>query len=121
MHLFEWADLAWFSARLRGAMTDFLSFLGGLSERPYVDFVHRLREEMEAAGEQRLVELGSGAGGPLVTIVRMLRERERYPVAAWLTDLHPDPERLERARGSSVAELHVVDRPVDATLVPSDR
>jgi hypothetical protein len=101
-------------------MTEYLGFVGGLVERPYLPFVQRLRSAMQMTGTRRIVDLGSGGGGPLPLIVRLLAEREGYEVTAQLTDLHPNVERLERIAADSNGRLVVVTRSVDAAAVPAD-
>lgn len=98
-------------------MTDFLAFMGNLSERPYLSFATRLRSVLELVGEDRIVDLCSGSGGPLPTIQRILRRREGYPVRAVLTDLYPDAGRMQwLARQHDDIEVEL--EPVDATAVP---
>ncbi len=117
IHAPELEDQPWFPSVFRDAMTDFLGFVGTLSERPYVAFVARLRAALEATGAREIVDLGSGGGGPTALLVRML-VRDGYPVTAKLTDLYPNADRLTRIAERSGGRVAPVLTPVDATRVP---
>lgn len=120
IHAFEFEDQSWFPAQIREYMTDFLSFMGGFSKQPYVPFVERLAEAMQRTGDQRVVDLCSGGGGPAVVIARELRERLARPVEVVLTDLYPSPSRLEHARKAYPDWVELEARPIDAQDVPRD-
>lgn len=60
-------------------MTDFLSHVSGWSKIPYQPFTERLAEAMQRTGDQRVVDLCSGGGGPALVIAGELRERLRVP------------------------------------------
>jgi hypothetical protein len=117
IHAFEFEDQAWFPALIREYMTDFLSHMGGWSKIPYQPFTERLAEAMRRTGDQRVVDLCSGGGGPALVIAGDLSERLARPVGVVLTDLYPTPSRLERgATFPSWVELEA--QPVDAQDVP---
>lgn len=119
IHAFELEDQPWFPRAFRDAMTDYLGFLGNLSEAPYEGFVDRLFQAMSAMGEREILDLCSGGTGPLPTIVRMLERRHGYEVRARMSDLYPNRERFEHAREASGGRIDFVDQPVDATAVPA--
>ena len=77
IHAFEFEDQAWFPGLIREYMTDFLSHMGGWSKVPYLPFTERLAEAMRRTGDERVVDLCSGGGGPAIVIARDLRERRR--------------------------------------------
>src|SRR6478736_3502341 len=92
----ELEDFPWFPAPLRDAMTGFLrvaSELLGVSSvaAPLV------LEAMDAAGTDRIIDLCSGGGGPVVSLVRSLEKKHRRSVKAVLTDQYPNLEAFERA------------------------
>jgi len=120
IHAFEFEDQAWFPGVIRQYMTDFLSHMGGWSKIPYLPFTERLAEAMRRTGDQRVVDLCSGGGGPAVVIARDLRERLARPVGVVLTDLYPSPSRLEHARSLFPEWVELEARPVDAQDVPAE-
>ena len=73
---------------------------------------------MQATGDDTLLDLCSGGGGPALTIAGLLREQYATPLRVVLTDLYPNLPRLERARAEGRGKVEFRDRPVDATAVP---
>ncbi len=57
MHLIELEDESWFPAVLRESMTDFLSFVENLSDKPFRDFTHKLKGAMQATGDSTIAPL----------------------------------------------------------------
>jgi hypothetical protein len=120
IHAFELEDQAWFPGLIRQYMTDFLSHMGGWSKLPYLPFTERLARALEQTGDERVVDLCSGGGGPAVQIARDLAERLARPVGVVLTDLYPSPSRLEHARATLPDWVELETRPIDAQAVPED-
>jgi len=73
---------------------------------------------VQATGDDTLLDLCSGGGGPALTIARLLREQYATPLRVVLTDLYPNLPRLERARAEGRGNVSFHERPVDATTVP---
>jgi hypothetical protein len=120
IHAFELEDQTWFPALIREYMTDFLSHMGGWSKIPYQPFVERLAEAVRRTGDERLVDLCSGGGGPALVIARELQEQLARPVGLVLTDLYPSPSRQQHARAVLPSWVQLEARPVDAQQVPED-
>jgi SAM-dependent methyltransferase len=120
LHLFEFEDLTWFPSAIREAMTDFLSFMGAVADKPLGPFADRLERAMRITGDDRLLDLGSGGGGPALTVARLLTRRRGEPVKVTLTDLYPNLPKLELARREGHGQVTFVEDSVDATRVPSE-
>lgn len=95
-------------------MTDYLGYVEGQFQ------LHRLALEpltkvLDDSGAERIVDLCSGAGGPLVPILREWAAEGRV-VSAVLTDLYPHTEVAATADGL----FRYRSEPVDATAVPQD-
>ncbi len=118
VQLFEFEDLPWFPQVVRECMTDFLSFLGRRGRAVYATFAERLAAALEATGDETILDLCSGGGGPAITIAELLRERRTQPLRLVLTDLYPNLPRLERARVEGRGRVEYRKMPVDATEVP---
>jgi hypothetical protein len=120
LHLFEFEDQPWFPPLVRGCMTDFLAFMGGLSYAalPYREFAARLAAAMQATGDDTLVDLCSGSGGPALTIARLVGEELGRPPRVVLTDLFPNLERLRRLRDGAPGKVDFSSEPVNAVSVP---
>lgn len=118
VQLFEFEDLPWFPHVVRECMTDFLSFLGQRGRVVYQSFAARLASALEATGDDTILDLCSGGGGPAITIAGLLRERLDRPLQVLLTDLYPNLPRLQRARADGAGLVEYREGPVDATCVP---
>jgi hypothetical protein len=119
IHLFEFEDLPWFPQSIRACMQDHLRFMGDLSAPAYKGFVEKLRPAMERSGQRTILDLCSGSGGPVRTILRLLRT-QNFEATAHVTDLFPNVaayRQLERASGGTIQGC---DSPVNATNVPPE-
>jgi hypothetical protein len=108
----EMHDQPWFPAFLRDQVTDDLQVLLNIG-RPYGDILPQLREGIERAGADRVLDLCSGAGGPWPWLAKEL-ERSGLRICVELSDKYPN----EQVRKES-AKLRYRDEFVDATRVPS--
>jgi hypothetical protein len=118
VQLFEFEDLPWFPQVVRECMTDFLSFLGQRGHVVYRGFAERLALAVQATGDDTILDLCSGGGGPALTIAALMRESMATPLGVMLTDLYPNLPRLERARAEGGGQVAYRVGPVDATQVP---
>ncbi|HZP32676.1 MAG TPA: class I SAM-dependent methyltransferase [Candidatus Acidoferrales bacterium] len=115
VQFFEIHDQPWFPSFLRDAVTDDLQVLLNIG-RPYADIMPQLREAIEHAGADGVLDLCSGAGGPWAWLAGML-DREGLHIRVELSDKYPNASARARVR-SDGRELHYRDEAVDATRVP---
>src|SRR5687767_597198 len=107
LHLFEFNDQPWLPAPIRVGLTDYLATierLAGVGKvlAPTIDAL------VERTGATRIVDLCSGSGGPLLTVLPGLA----HPVPALLTDFYP------AAAGAALpAGIAFHPDPVDARTV----
>jgi hypothetical protein len=118
VQLFEFEDLPWFPSVVRECMTDFLSFLGRRGRLVYAGFADRLATAIQATGDDTILDLCSGGGGPALAIAELLKTRLEAPLSVLLTDLYPNLPRLERARADGLGRVDYRADPIDATNVP---
>jgi len=104
VHLVELHDLAWCPRSLRDALTDFLAFALNLAGA-YDPAGGLIRRAVARTGARRVVDLGSGAGGPWARLANAVG------VPVLLTDLYPH-------RGAVRGALPLHPEPVDARAVP---
>jgi SAM-dependent methyltransferase len=116
IHLIELSDQPWFPDVWRTAMTGYLNFVArvGGHGRPIAAL---LRVAIERSGATRIVDIGSGGGGPVIDAFRELA-RERSDLGLTLTDLRPNVAALEAAAATLPGRVEVVRDGVDATRVP---
>jgi hypothetical protein len=116
LHLIELSDTAWCPQAVRHAVTDFLRFVTEMTGA-YHPIAPLLAGALRRAGARRVLDLGSGAGGPWLRLQPLLRERGA-DVTVCLSDYCPDLEALERAHRLAPQAITYHPEPVDATQVP---
>jgi hypothetical protein len=116
MHLFEFTDQPWCPESVRGLVTDFIcSFVAFFGvHRPMTE---KLEELLDRTKAERIVDLCSGPGGPLVEIQRELEERGKA-VPVVLSDKFPDAATFERIKARSGDKIAYEPSSVDARAVP---
>lgn len=117
LHLVELEDQQWFPRILRDFATDYLQAIQDLYPIDET-LVEPLASTLEASGEHRIVDLCSGASGPVLGVCRALKT-QGHDVEVTLTDYFPNVEAF-----AHLAEAHpAIDyesRSVDARAVPDD-
>jgi len=93
VHLFEWEDQEWFPELFRDFITDHLAFY---MSRAYRAVVPQLGEAMRRTGQTSIIDLCSGGGGPIPTLLPDIAQQVGCPVSATLTDLYPNADAVER-------------------------
>lgn len=121
MHLFEFEDQPWLPGWVRDALTEHLSqlFRSSVVAPLHVVLADRLGAVLERAGTTHLVDLCSGAGGPLPAVLPLLDARLGRAVTATLTDRYPH-HGLAKADAEDPGRLKVAPGPVDARSVPPE-
>ncbi len=117
-HLFEFHELPWFPAVWRDLLTDFLSFYAS-AFKPYARVAPLLADALKRTGNSRIVDLCSGAGQPLLSLVPALRRLGVRDLQVTLTDKYPNLEALENV-GETGAVVTYLETSIDAVDVPSD-
>src|SRR5437879_1164973 len=110
LHLFEFGDQPWFPQLLRDAETAYLAVAYRLLPLGRL-WAEKISTVLHAGEPAEILDLCSGSGGAMPSIVKELEARG-YDVRATLTDLYPNPKSTSHPRISYLAE------PVDATRVP---
>ncbi len=114
LHLVELHDLAGCPTSLRDALTDFLAFTLNLAGA-YDPAGPLLRRAVARTGARRIVDLGSGAGGPWTRLA------SQVGVPVLLTDLYPHRGGGSgRGGGGGGETLPFHPEPVDARAVPPE-
>jgi hypothetical protein len=117
--LLEVADQPWCPASVRDAVTDNLRF--GLEFfDSYGPIVPHLRRALDRSGEDRIVDLCSGGGGPWPGLADALDGETDAPVRVCLTDRFPNTAAFRRIRASSASRLGFRGESVDALAPPAD-
>lgn len=117
--LFEIHEQDWAPAWLRHYSTDYLEALFARLGI-YDGVAPRLAELVRRSGEQRIVDLCSGAGGPLPALIAALRRELGADVEILLTDKFPNREAFERLERGSAGNIRHLAAAVDARAVPPE-
>ena len=114
--LFEITDFGWLPGSLRDAATDDLRFKWQRSGL-YRPVAARLARLLTASGTDRVLDLASGGGGPVLAVYRELAENG-IKIRVTLTDRYPNLPAfayLEKVSGGDICSIR---DPVDAAAVP---
>jgi len=119
VQLFEFGDLAWVPQTFHHVETDFLQFyytLFNLYGPVYEKILLVLRE----SGQNAIVDLCSGGGGPVVRLRQYLDKHNLVQTTITLTDINPNLPAFENLAKQFPQQIIGHTTPVDATNVPSE-
>lgn len=113
IHLFEFEDLAWFPRTIRDIGTKYIVAMHKLLKSKD-DLIPLINKGLLHATENQIIDLCSGAGGPLPLLSEDLRKKNSG-LEITCTDLYPN-----LAAAKQLAPLGIVYKtsPVNATQVP---
>ena len=100
-------------------MTDIMTFFA-VKLKPYRPIIPKLKVALEALRCRRVVDLGSGAGGPALFLLEQLGEVDGHPVEITLTDKYPNVPGFRRVATAWPGRVSYCEQPVDATNVPEE-
>ena len=115
--LIEIHDHPAFPPLLRDLFTDALQSLWSFSNS-YGPIVPRLRSLLDRLNSPQILDLCSGAGGPLITLAPRLQSPASPSLHIRLTDKYPNHQAFERAALNSTFSYE--SRSIDAAHVPAD-
>jgi hypothetical protein len=119
IHIFEFEDLPWFSAKLRECMTLYLVAFHRLLRTPRF-IAPLLLKAMHATGSREIVDLCSGGGGPWPYVIRRLRDEHGMAATVTLTDLYPNHRAAAAINGARDPAMRYHEQSVDAGNVPPE-
>ncbi len=103
-------------ALLRDLATDVLQFNQTMVDQ-IAPVVGKIADALETSGARQIVDLCSGASGPLLKLVEHLEKRDRA-VPVLMTDKFPNRGAFETIKARSGGRIDFSYEPVDATAVP---
>ncbi|WP_149303950.1 hypothetical protein [Pareuzebyella sediminis] len=114
IQLFEFEDFSWFPSGLRNGMTNLIAVLHrmmGISE-VLADCIGEVLQEQQVS---RIVDLGSGSGGPMPEVLKIIHEKKELEnVELLLTDLYPNPQAIKKFDRSEGDKISYSESPVNA-------
>jgi hypothetical protein len=117
LQLFELEDQPWCPAQFRDYATDYLHALQD-QFRLFRPLTHLLAAALRATGQRHIVDLCSGAGGPVPELQRALA-KDGVETRFTLTDRFPHRAAFQNGRPAAGGAITYLAEPVDATAVPS--
>jgi hypothetical protein len=117
--LFEFEDCSWFPDSIRKGGTDYLKFFLKTVGfyKPVIPLIERT---LIKAGVNNIIDLCSGAGGPMEQINEGLHKKAINTVTITLTDKFPNTEAYQYIEQKSNGSIRFKAFPVDAACVPPD-
>jgi hypothetical protein len=118
IQLIEFEDLPWFPNWLRQCMMTYLQSLHRMLGTADViePLVRRGLRESHV-----IIDLCSGAGGPMIDVVKALRSKSEYADATLvLTDLYPNHRTIRSLQESGHSWIRYEAKAIDAAQVPSE-
>ncbi len=119
IHLFEFEDQPWLPRLLRDFMTGWLDFMNRMNSGWDV-FAPQVATLLRESRSERIVDLGSGGGGPVLRIRRVIAETQGIDPLVLLTDKHPNHDALRRAAADPNGRVDYRSESIDATNVPAE-
>ena len=119
LHLLEFEDQSWLPRFLRDYMTDWLDFMNR-NNGGWDAFAPQVAKLLRRSKTERIVDLGSGGGGPALRMRRVLAESEEMNPHLLLTDKYPNRDALTRAAADPSGRVEYCAESIDATDVPME-
>jgi len=117
--LFEFHDLSWFPQSWRNFLTEFIACYIRMFN-PYGSLAPRLKSLLEKLECRQLVDLCSGASGPVLHMQELLSQGEKYEVEVTLTDKFPNAQAFRQAAAKRPGRVQGREDSVNAMDVPAE-
>jgi hypothetical protein len=117
IHLFEFEDQSWCPESIRDGLTDSMQFFVNFGGH-YRHIIKHIARVLRFSKTRRIIDLGSGGGGPWIKLYRFLEEEENISVEICLTDKYPNIDALSWAQKASNNKICYHPKLVDSMQVP---
>jgi len=118
VHGFEFNEQPWLPQFMTSWMTSVMHVCHHETGDGYV-WAPKVMELLDRSGENRILDLCSGGGGPVLDLVRVLEGEFHREVHLTLTDLIPNLHTAQSINGRSPNRTYVTQS-INATDVPAD-
>ena len=118
----EWEDQSWLPRVFRDFITDHLKYTHSQPMRAPVNaaIADHLSSLLDRSGATRIVDLCSGAGGPVAQIGQLLAQRMATRPKVLVTDLYPNESAFRALETASGGLIEARFQPTDAADVPAE-
>ena len=118
IHLFEFNDQRWLPRFVTGWMTRILHLSHEETEDGRI-WAPKVRDLVRRYGQEKIVDLCSGGGGPVLEVVRILEQEHGIHPHLTLTDIIPNLQTASEINGVGNDRVYKTE-PIDATNVPRE-
>ena len=120
IHLFEIEDFSWFPNWLRICLTRYLNTIHKLfgSKPVLVDILSKTLKETK---QNKIIDLCSGSGGPLIGAHSELKETDFPDLTLQLSDLYPNTKAAKEMNNDGDVSTSYIETPVDATNLEGEQ
>jgi hypothetical protein len=120
LHLFEFTDQSWFPSVLRNSALAFLETMYRLSSAANRALAEKLAALLRDTGSGEIIDMASGATGPVLHLLPALRELVGADVKVTLSDLFPTETGQKKVAALDDPAVRYLSTPVDATRAPAE-
>ncbi len=113
VQLFEFEDFTWFPSVFRSTMTKLIVVMHRLLGTKEV-IASLLKEVQKEYSFSKIIDLGSGSGGIMPTVIDYLNESE-HKIKLMLSDLHPNKEFVENFNKQNHNNISYLTSSLDAS------
>ncbi|MFC1868807.1 hypothetical protein ACFL0H_11830 [Thermodesulfobacteriota bacterium] len=117
IHLFEFLDLNWFPKTWHDLITDFISHVAA-KDKMYTPVAKLLEPIFGKSDRYSIVDLCSGAGTPVLTVIDEFDKGIANKMQVTLTDKYPNVTAFKRISRASNGSIRFSANSIDATNVP---
>lgn len=117
--LFEFHDLTWFPRVWRDMLTEYLAYVSS-EWGAFHSILPKLKTAAERSGSERIVDLCSGASGPLIKLGRHIYREDGSRMPVLLTDKFPNRTAFGKVLDAGKGALQFEPSPIDAMDVPAE-
>lgn len=116
IELFEFEDFPRFPTWIRTSITNLIVVLQKMmgTSDTLVALLFRIRERHNFS---KIVDMGSGSGGPMRQLAEKLNAEKAKQISVLLTDLYPNPQFVAETNAAGVAGFRYSETPLDASNV----
>ncbi|KZS42774.1 hypothetical protein AWE51_15500 [Aquimarina aggregata] len=114
IELFEFEDFIWFPEVIRTCMTNLIVVLHKIlnTSEVLVGLLENVQKHHEFS---KVIDLGSGSGGAMPEVIKLINEKKDEPIQLILTDLYPNSKCIHKINNGSLKNVVYKETSINAT------
>lgn len=114
LELFEFEDFSWFPEIIRTSMTNLIVVFHKMMGTSTV-LSNLILDLQKKHFFNQITDLGSGSGGSMLDVIQQINKNQKgEEVKLVLTDLHPNPQMVEKINNLKLKNVTYHDQPINA-------